>query len=155
APAYKRFSSDIKVIHFIGQNKPWSHTLFRSSSSSPRAQCSIFTPDMGTEGSDAYSALLDRWFAVYDQHYRSAAVPIFSMAGELLPTPAFKETIYENVWDGGNFGLIVGATGGVLGLDKLRQLALEGLGRTPTSQKGEGAYMTLPLEGRISLMSKP
>jgi hypothetical protein len=71
-----------------------------------------------------------------------------------MPTAAFKEKFYENAWDSdARFGLGVGVMGGPMGLDKLRQLALEGLGQTPTREEGEGVYMTLPLEGRIDLIS--
>ena len=53
-PAYRHFQSSISMVHYIGQDKPWS---------------------MGREVSGAngvYEELLGRWWAVYDRHYRAA-----------------------------------------------------------------------------------
>ena len=149
APAYKRFGSGIKAIHFIGPNKPWMQLPFRAPGSSSRN----FTEVCETEACYDYPSLLDRWFAVFDRHFRSAS-PVFSTTGELMPT-TFQETIYTNAWDQEKVTLLSGVTGGPLALDKLRQLAVKGFGQIPTREKGEGAYMTLPLDGRISLMSPP
>lgn len=154
APAYERFGSQIRAIHFIGPDKPWLHLPFRAPGSSSQNDAhSKSVEGRNPESSYDYSSLLDQWFAVYDRHYRSA-VPIFSTTGELLPTFAFRETIYENAWDK-EVALISGTTSGPFALDKLKQLAVEGLGQMPTREKGEGAYMTLPLDGRIDLMSRP
>jgi len=52
-PAYRHFQSSISLVHYIGQDKPWS---------------------MGREvggGSGVYEELLGRWWAVYDRHYRA------------------------------------------------------------------------------------
>ena len=51
-PAYRHFQSSIRMIHFIGQDKPW--TLGRES--------------RGPAGVN--EELLGRWWAVYDRHYR-------------------------------------------------------------------------------------
>ena len=51
-PAYRHFQSSIRMIHFIGQEKPW--TLGRET--------------RGATG--VYEELLGRWWAVYDRHYR-------------------------------------------------------------------------------------
>ena len=51
-PAYRHFQSNISMVHFIGDQKPW---------------------DIGREQKGAtgvYEELLGRWFAVYDKHYR-------------------------------------------------------------------------------------
>lgn len=71
-----------------------------------------------------------------------------------MPT-AFKEKIYKNVWDDGKNHSTLDDSGGPLGLEGLKQLAVVGLGRAPTREHGEGAYMTLPLAGRIDLTSRP
>ena len=96
-------------------------------------------------------ALLDRWFwlAVYDKHYCSIT-PIFTIIRELVPSAAFKETTYENAW---NSNVRSSAVSSPTGWDRLRQLALEGHGQSPTREAGEGAYMTLPLDGRTHLIS--
>lgn len=51
-PAYKYFQNTIKVIHFIGAEKPWT-------------QGRDYKPNSGV-----YGELLARWWAVYDAHYR-------------------------------------------------------------------------------------
>lgn len=51
-PAYRHYKSDIKVVHFIGKDKPWikgRHAL---------------------SGSGVYRELLSRWWAVYDRHLK-------------------------------------------------------------------------------------
>ena len=57
-PAYRHFQSSINVIHFIGQDKPW--TLGRYSKKT----------------SGVYDELLGRWWAVYDKHFRPTSVQI-------------------------------------------------------------------------------
>ncbi|KAF2433221.1 nucleotide-diphospho-sugar transferase [Tothia fuscella] len=52
-PAYRFHKSNIKMVHFIGKNKPW--TKGRQA--------------MG--GSGVYSELLARWWAVYDRHLKN------------------------------------------------------------------------------------
>jgi glycogenin glucosyltransferase len=51
-PAYRYHKSRIAVVHFIGKIKPW--TVARSQSASP----------------GAYNELLNRWWAVYDRHFK-------------------------------------------------------------------------------------
>ncbi len=53
-PAYRHFQSSISMVHYIGQDKPW--TTGRES--------------RGAGG--VYEELLGRWWAVYDRHYRAA-----------------------------------------------------------------------------------
>lgn len=51
-PAYKHFGSTISMVHYIGQQKPWSMER------------------QGTRYGGPYSELLGRWWEVYDRHYR-------------------------------------------------------------------------------------
>lgn len=51
-PAYRYFKRDIKLVHFIGPNKPWQEG--RSTVGAP----------------SAFQELLNRWWAVYDRHFK-------------------------------------------------------------------------------------
>lgn len=51
-PAYKYFQNSIKILHFIGAEKPWTQGRYYKSNSG------------------VYNELLGRWWAVYDAHYR-------------------------------------------------------------------------------------
>ncbi len=52
-PAYRHFQSQINVVHYIGNEKPWL----------------IGREQKGMSG--VYEELLGRWWAVYDRHYRT------------------------------------------------------------------------------------
>ncbi|KAH8119846.1 hypothetical protein DFH11DRAFT_11816 [Phellopilus nigrolimitatus] len=157
APAYERFGSQISALHFIGPNKPWNEIPYRapstaSQSSQPQEQVSIPTPSLSSmivaapSQSYAYSSLVDRWFDVYDRNYRQQ-VPLLEQE--------FETKKYENAWNEPALTstLVPSAptSGGVLGLNDLRKLALEG-GSSTMRQQGEAEYHSLPLEGRIDLM---
>ena len=60
-PAYRHYQSSIKLVHFIGRNKPWQQGR--------RALSSV--------ASGVYKELVGRWWTVYDRHYngrRSSAL---------------------------------------------------------------------------------
>jgi hypothetical protein len=105
------------------------------------------------------------WYAVYDKHYRSQVV---------VPEADFELRHYPAAWDEGgsgkarfsgtNFG-DAGTTndglGTALGLEDLRRIAVEGMtsssvvsaaGNQGGEIKGEGEYVSMPLEGRMDLM---
>ncbi|KAG9222545.1 hypothetical protein CCMSSC00406_0002880 [Pleurotus cornucopiae] len=170
APAYERYGSKISAIHFIGPNKPWNAIAYRAPFASSQPS------DPGTEIQRAYdyNSLVDRWFAVYDRHYR---VPQdapeqnfdFFQTQSTWGMPAYDSgmdthSTFATDWsdDFSNApaaGSIVAfqstiPAGGALGLEDLRRMAIEGTGAAsfyPTV-RGEGEYRSMPLEGRLDLM---
>ncbi|KAG0707495.1 glycosyltransferase family 8 protein [Suillus ampliporus] len=161
APAYERFGSQIYVVHFIGPNKPWHSIPYRAPGSSSPQVPSSQMEEQSQESDPAikppqqaynFGSLVDRWYSVYDKHYRSKPV------SSDLVVPVSK---YVSAWeDETNSRAAVepaGASGGSpLGLDVLRRLALQGMGamgfRTSNRSNGEGEYKSMPLEGRFDLM---
>jgi glycogenin glucosyltransferase len=161
APAYERFGSQISVVHFIGPNKPWHSIPYRAPGSSatqaslPQMQQSPVSEPTNKQPQQAYNygSLVDRWYNVYDRHYRSKPI-----------TPdSIPVSRHVSVWDdetNASASAVVespGASGGSpLGLDVLRRLALQGMGalgfRTGDRSQGDGEYKSMPLEGRIDLM---
>ncbi|KAI0319779.1 hypothetical protein OF83DRAFT_1169921 [Amylostereum chailletii] len=146
APAYERFGSKISAIHFIGPNKPWSSIPWRAPGSA-EAQSKATQPLQVYD----YGTLVDRWYAVYDKHYRS--VPVSASV-------EFAARRYEAAWDQeASVGEDMPApppsttkpsTG--LSLGDLRRMAIEGFSGPAYAQSGEGAYIRLPLDGRMDLM---
>jgi glycogenin len=65
-PAYRYHKSQISMVHFIGAGKPWS-----------KGREAI------NKGSGAYKELLNRWWAVYDTHYKSPVCRTAEMTGSL------------------------------------------------------------------------
>ncbi|KAI0034189.1 hypothetical protein K488DRAFT_36107, partial [Vararia minispora EC-137] len=145
APAYERFGSKISAIHFIGPNKPWIHIPWRapgSADAQSKASESLQAYD--------YSALVDRWYAVYDKHYRSTPVGA---------TTEYAARRYEPAWDqesGASADMPVispsADSSKTLSLDELRRMAIEGFSGPSYAQSGEGTYLRMPLEGRLDLM---
>ncbi|KAH6916968.1 glycogenin glucosyltransferase [Coprinopsis sp. MPI-PUGE-AT-0042] len=140
APAYERFGSDISALHFIGKNKPWNSASYRA----PFTTTSTSSKHSTQQAYD-YDSLVDRWYAVYDKHYRSQA------SGE---SPSFEFTKYTSVWDESRSSTPTQHSG-ALGLDELRKLTVDGVAITLSSEShspGEAIYYSLPLEGRVDLM---
>ncbi|KAH7106975.1 nucleotide-diphospho-sugar transferase [Auriculariales sp. MPI-PUGE-AT-0066] len=138
APAYERFGSSITAIHFIGANKPWSSIPFRAPGSKTSHASSSAPQSYG------YGDLIDRWFSVYDRHFRPIDVAHERQADVQK---------YASAWDDEVQGQ---TTSGVLSLEELKRLAIEGVGSSgivgQALTKGEGEYYTLPLDGRVDLM---
>ncbi|KXN88765.1 Glycogenin-1 [Leucoagaricus sp. SymC.cos] len=149
APAYERFGSQINAIHFIGPSKPWNAIPFRSPFlAEKRATSSTTEPQSSPQAYD-YDSLVDRWFAVYDRHYRSQ--PII--------TPSFEVKRYPSAWHSPSSVVASDpTTGKPFTLEVLRKIAIDGMSvagfEIPSfaGQAGEGEYRTLPLEGRFDLM---
>nr|AFB35538.1 glycogenin-1 [Volvariella volvacea] len=138
APAYERFGSQISAVHFIGANKPWHSIPYRTPFTSGQSLSS------STETAYNYDALVDRWFAVYDKHYRAQSI---------LPPPKteFQFKKYVSVWN----EKTTPASHPPLGLHELKRLAIEGINGSAyhrNNRPGEGDYLSLPLNGRITLM---
>ncbi|KAH7930410.1 hypothetical protein BV22DRAFT_1000595 [Leucogyrophana mollusca] len=155
APAYERFGSQISAIHFIGPNKPWHSIPYRAPGSSSETNSTDFTQQRAYD----YGSLVDRWYAVYDRHYRSHT---------LFPDTEFEVRKYVSAWNQQSQQSPAVAeappsanlsSGGALGLDELRRLAIQGMGalepRPEHHTGGEGGYKSLPLEGRFDLMRPP
>lgn len=140
APAYERFGSQIKAIHFIGPNKPWNSIPYRTPNSR-RQQDSSDSPQRVYD----YASLVDRWFDVYDRHYNSQAI---------TPQASFQVNHYVPAWDQPPASALpVSTPVGALNLDDLKRLAVEGLPATISDvHPGEGSYQSLPLQGRVDLM---
>ncbi|KAF5323529.1 hypothetical protein D9611_005674 [Ephemerocybe angulata] len=144
APAYERFGSEISALHFIGKNKPWNSLPWRAPFTNKSAGSSPPSSNPSQQAYD-YDSLVDRWYAVYDKHYRSEPA---------APSPSFGFEKYTSVWDGPSTS--VASPAETLGLDGLKQLAIEGVAasstKSPNHTSGEGQYISMPLEGRVDLM---
>ncbi|TFK77343.1 hypothetical protein BDN72DRAFT_852468 [Pluteus cervinus] len=139
APAYARYGSQISAIHFIGPNKPWKSLSDRL----PFVQGSSST---NADQAYHYDALVDRWFSVYDAHYRSSSTPAPEQ-------PEFEVKRYVSAWNEAKHA--TGHHGSPLGLDELKRLAIEGASAHALSAErkpGEGEYKSFPLGGRIALL---
>ncbi|GHJ83893.1 hypothetical protein NliqN6_0295 [Naganishia liquefaciens] len=136
-PAYQRYGSKIKCVHFIGNNKPW-----RSISTRP-ARAPVPT-DQGQNFD--YPALVDKWFAVYDKHLRPM--------GEPVQTQTFSVPENVAVWNRPALASVEGRAD-LQELQK-RQKAkkrVSFLGHaTEAEQQQLSGYLSLPLDGRIDLM---
>jgi glycogenin glucosyltransferase len=146
APAYERFGSQISAIHFIGANKPWSSIPWRAPGSTTAQQVASQT----LQAYD-YGSLVDRWYAVYDKHYRSQPV---------IPQATYASARYEAAWDRADIGPYVPTVpaASAMSLEELRRIAIEGFAgissasRPSVATPSEGNYTSLPLEGRLDLM---
>ncbi|KAF8167658.1 hypothetical protein B0H34DRAFT_670044 [Crassisporium funariophilum] len=140
APAYERYGSQISAIHFIGPNKPWSSIAYR-----PPFAAKQPSPEHDVQRAYHYEALVDRWYDVYDRHYRTQTIT--------TQTP-FEIKRYVSAWDAPTAETTAPAVD-VHSLEDLKRLAIEGINASvPTSdtRPGEGEYKTLPIEGRFDLM---
>ncbi|TFK30886.1 hypothetical protein FA15DRAFT_37011 [Coprinopsis marcescibilis] len=143
APAYERYGSQISALHFIGKNKPWNTLPYRSPFvSNARPSTSNDSPEQAYD----YDSLVDRWYAVYDKHYR---------AEQPVQPSSFAFQRYSSAWDesaaASSSALPLAATG----LEALKQMAIDGVASAPhidAQPTAQGVYYSLPLEGRVDLM---
>lgn len=140
APAYERFGSQISALHFIGKNKPWNSIAYRAPFAT-KSTAKETTDGHTVQQAYDYDSLVDRWYAVYDKHYRSQPA---------TPAPSFGFEKYAAAWDEP-----AQTRTETLGMDELKQLAVEGVTAStsvPPPPAAEGKYISMPLEGRIDLM---
>ena len=141
APAYERYGSQIKAIHFIGPDKPWNSLVSRTPFSGHQPD----SPDSSSvQRAYDYDSLVDRWFDIYDRHYRTQSI---------LPQTPFEVQRYTAAWDQPTENNLQPPPVDALGLDELKRLAIQGMSASNTDTRpGEGTYQTMPLEGRVDLM---
>ncbi|KAG9007282.1 glycogenin glucosyltransferase [Tulasnella sp. JGI-2019a] len=175
APAYERFGKEINAIHFIGANKPWKSLPFRAPGSGANADVSNETVASSlAQSSYGYSALVDKWFNVYDRHYRPA-VPFASQPQDVSKNTSFQVPTYVSAWNQPLSKRPPGDQGGLKGpgmdLDELRTMNLGGLGAAgqgprassslpdmgigylgPSSEHGDAEYVTMPMPGQSQLL---
>lgn len=83
-PAYRYHKSNIKNVHFIGKEKPW--TKGRKMSGTPAV----------------YKELLNRWWAVYDRHFRSPSRPYTT--SQYGPPTNLVQSYVKGETDGSSYG---------------------------------------------------
>lgn len=88
APAYKRFGSDIKIVHFIGADKPWRWERYSNGGVAPKGRNSDVVP------------LVQRWWDVYDEKIGKFATDLNALSYGQSHGPA-----------GGYYGNIHGSSG--------------------------------------------
>ncbi|KAG8850584.1 glycogenin glucosyltransferase [Tulasnella sp. 330] len=175
APAYERFGKEINAIHFIGTNKPWKSLPWRAPGSGAAAQVTEpVAASSPVQPSYGYHALVDKWFNVYDQHYRPT-FPSGPQRQEMGSQAPFQLPTYVSAWNQPRSKRpsedLSGATSSAMGLDELKTLNIGGLGVTgpgsngsqglpymgigyvgPSMEQGDAQYITMPMPGRTQLL---
>ncbi|KAK7563633.1 nucleotide-diphospho-sugar transferase [Phyllosticta citricarpa] len=84
-PAYRHYKSNIKMVHFIGQNKPWTRDTRQGG------------------GPGVYNELLARWWAVYDKHLKTKT-PQFDPAQALQAPNMIQRNVQAEAVRTGDLG---------------------------------------------------
>ncbi|KAM0788719.1 hypothetical protein ACM66B_002812 [Microbotryomycetes sp. NB124-2] len=80
APAYKRHGSDIAVLHFIGNDKPWK-----------RGYRATYDPESAVKD---YYGLVNQWYDVYERHF--GVTLTHDVASKVIvPPSSFRSTYSE------------------------------------------------------------
>ncbi|PWN39675.1 nucleotide-diphospho-sugar transferase [Ceraceosorus guamensis] len=163
APAYVRYGSGIHIAHFIGSHKPWH---------SPRPNADAAAAGRDRAAND-YTALLRSWHNYYEAAVpsrktlqtasgsrRGATRVVHSSRGveivEEEEEGQFEVPTYQAAWERSETG--VAASSGAGNVDDLRAMFGEGrtsVGDIASRYAAVGAYYSLPLEGRTSLIPPP
>ncbi|KAK8167571.1 nucleotide-diphospho-sugar transferase [Phyllosticta citribraziliensis] len=84
-PAYRHYKSNIKMVHFIGQSKPWTRDTRQGG------------------GPGVYNELLARWWAVYDKHLQ-AKTPQFDPTQALQAPNLIQRNVQAEAVRTGDLG---------------------------------------------------
>ncbi|CAH7668978.1 putative glycogenin [Phakopsora pachyrhizi] len=143
APAYKRHSDKISMVHFIGSEKPW-HLAKRRSYGNSRFEA--FPPALNSVD---YESLVDKWFYIYEGAYGPLESSLRS--GETLQD--FKFPKYASQWDQSHTSFYHPPT-----LDELKEVFTKKAGdhvlqfNQLRSTDGEAAYITMLLPEGLRIL---
>jgi len=73
APAYRRYGSDVKIIHFLGSVKPWHHTF------NPNTRSVSFLPSARYSGAD--HKFIQMWWNTYSEGNGTESGPFGNAEG--------------------------------------------------------------------------
>lgn len=142
-PAYQRYGSSINVVHFIGQSKPWNmprpngYAVPNPLAEPTNLGSQIITPDQS-------DYLISLWHSAFTSLYPSSAsaspgedftIVHTDRGVEVIEKQAFSVPTYHAVWD-------------VVAQEERDSES----GADSTGNK-EATYVSLPLDGRISLVA--
>ncbi|CAE6432689.1 unnamed protein product [Rhizoctonia solani] len=152
APAYAKFGTGVHAVHFIGPSKPWSGLSFRppfiASSGREAAAYDIAAYSSGAKNTSSqwretaysYHILVDRWYAVYDAHFRA------ELDAKDAPKSEFEVHKYESAWEGTKGGQEFTAYDG--GVDS-------GATKPPANQLNQYPHVVPPHTYHVAVSSAP
>ncbi|XP_074156319.1 glycogenin-2 isoform X3 [Sminthopsis crassicaudata] len=80
-PAFNKFGSDVKVVHFLGPSKPWHYKYNRQTGS-------VISESL-TSDSQHHVSFLDLWWKIYDE----SIVPFFDKVQHVAEHESQEQTI--------------------------------------------------------------
>lgn len=155
APAYQRYGSSINVVHFIGQNKPWNRP---KPSGSPEPNPLVGPRDLDTYSitPDQSDYLLALWHSAFASLYPSSGSTSPDSEIEIIHTERGVEVVerrkfavptYHAVWDAEAHE------------ENSSSFASDDNHASPAYERAsrqtgwEAAYVSIPLDGRTSLIA--
>lgn len=157
APAMRRYGHSIKVIHFIGANKPWNR-LHRDRPS----------PSTSLDDVHSYGALVSLWFDVFERHYgqRSTASLIDKSPSSQRPQADFHVPQYTNAWassadvgyqppDPADLQSMFGKRSQILDQYSAQGFKPDGQYRAPSPPPGYSTHDTLTATSELPALSSP
>ncbi|KAM9037577.1 glycogenin-2 isoform X1 [Sarcophilus harrisii] len=81
SPAFNKFGSDVKVVHFLGPSKPWHYKYNRQTGS-------VISESL-TSDSQHHVSFLDLWWKIYDE----SIVPFFDKVQHVAEHESQEQTI--------------------------------------------------------------
>lgn len=86
----RRYGHDVKLVHFIGQDKPWNH-LHRTRAQPASSELSA---------APTYERLLGNWFDTYERHFgQQSTASLLTPSLGSKPQAAVEVPKYDNRWD--------------------------------------------------------